>query len=382
MNLNDFLKQKPLYYAEIDYTRMPRAYTSIKEHIKIPKIIHLVGTNGKGTTGRFIANALYALGLKVGHYTSPHIKEFNERIWLNGENCDNQALENAHEVLQKLLDDEFKKNLSYFEYTTFLAMIVYQECDYIILEAGLGGEHDATNAFAKILSVITPIGMDHQDFLGSSIIEIAQTKLRSVSSKAIVGEQKAKEVFDVAEELQSSSHRSFVSYKSYLDDEIISMAEEVSQEMELPHYLQENLLLSMSVVKELGYKVKKNLFISQRLEGRMQRIRANIWLDVGHNTLAAEAISHCFCNKSINLVYNSYKDKDYQSILTLLKPIIKRVEIIPIDDERIALREDLIAAIVENGLEYNIFEEIKEGENYLVFGSFSVAEKFKEVYLS
>jgi len=97
MSLEDFLEQKPLYYTQIDYTRMPRAYESIKEHLHIPKVIHIVGTNGKGTTGRFIANAFFSLGLKVGHYTSPHIKAFNERTWINEYNCEDSVLEVALE---------------------------------------------------------------------------------------------------------------------------------------------------------------------------------------------------------------------------------------------------------------------------------------------
>lgn len=379
MRLADFLEQKPLYYSEIDYTRMPRAYASIKEKISLPKIIHIVGTNGKGTTGRFIANALLASGQKVGHYTSPHITHFNERIWLNGSNIDDESLEKAHQELFTLLSEEFKTALSYFEYTTLLAMIIFQECDYAVLEAGLGGEHDATNVFDKVLSVITPIGIDHEDFLGKSIKEISRTKLRSVSTKAVVGEQKFSEVMEVAAELEKNTNLHFIGYRNYLDEEMISLAEELSKEQELPHYLQENLLLAMAVLTELGFKVKKKLFDSQRLEGRMQRVKRNVWLDVGHNTLAAEAISHCFFPKSVNLVYNSYRDKDYLSILALLSPIVKRVEIIPIDNERIAPTEDLIAAIVKNGLEYKTFEGIKEDENYLVFGSFSVAEAFKKL---
>jgi len=377
MRLEAFLERKPLYYSEIDYTRMPRAYASIKEKIKIPPIIHVVGTNGKGTTGRYIANALHTLGIKVGHYTSPHIKEFNERIWLNGVNCDYDVLERAHERLQKLLSEDFKKSLSYFEYTTFLAILVYENCDYIVLEAGLGGEYDATNAFEKVISVITPIGMDHEDFLGSSIKEIAETKLRSVSNKAIVAKQVFSEVEDVIKELSTSPDLEFKNYKTCVDDTMLKLAQEISQEQELPHYLQENLLLSMCVVKELGYKVKKNLFNSQRLEGRMQRIKSNIWLDVGHNALAAEAISHCFRAKSVNLVYNSYKDKDYLSILALLAPIVKRVEIIPVNDDRIAPYGDMVDAIVRNNLEYKMFDKIIDDEDYLVFGSFSVAQKFK-----
>lgn len=376
MTLENFLEQKPLYYSEIDYTRMPRAYASIKERLKLPKIIHLVGTNGKGTTGRFIANALVALGKSTGHYTSPHISKFNERIWLNGNDIDNASLNRAHDTLYALLDDSFKTSLSYFEYTTLLAIVVYQECDYVVLEAGLGGEHDATNVFEKILSVITPIGIDHEDFLGDSIEEIAGTKLRSVTSKAIVGEQKYKEVFTVARELEDSLGVEFISYRAYLDKTLISLSEEIAQEMELPNYLRENLLLAMSVIKELGYIVKKKLFDSQRLLGRMQRLEPNVWVDVGHNSLAAEAISHCFRPHSINLIYNSYKDKDYLSILTLLKPIVKRVEIIEVDDSRIVAQEDLVSALEKVGLEHKPFEGIVEDENYLVFGSFSVAEAF------
>ena len=376
MNLDEFLAQKPLYYSEIDYKRMPRAYESIKDRITIPKVIHVVGTNGKGTTGRFIANALVSLGFNTGHYTSPHIFEFNERIWINGHNVDDDTLDKAHQRLLKLLPSEFLKSLSYFEYTTFLAMLVYEKCDYVVLEAGLGGEHDATNVFEKVLSVITPIGLDHEEFLGNSIDAVSATKLRSVSSTAIVAEQKFKEVFETAKNLEEDPNIHFVSYKDFLDKDMITIAEEVSQEFQMPHYLQENLLLSMAVIKELGFTVNKKLFNYQPLQGRMQRIKPNVWLDLGHNSLAAEAIAHCFCKKSVNLVYNSYKDKDYMSILRLLEPIVKKVEIISVEGDRVASRDDLVAAIIENGLEYKTFEGIEEDENYLVFGSFSVAEAF------
>lgn len=378
MSLDEFLAQKPLYYSEIDYTRMPRAYESIRDKITIPKVIHVVGTNGKGTTGRFIANALASLGFNTGHYTSPHIFEFNERIWIDGDNVDNETLEKAHQRLLDILPSEFLESLSYFEYTTFLAMVVYERCDYVVLEAGLGGEHDATNVFEKILSVITPIGLDHEEFLGNSIEEIAATKLRSVSSKAIIAEQKFTEVLQTAKKLEQDSNVHFVNYRDLLDQDMISIAEEVSQEFQMPHYLQENLLLSMAVIKELGFEVQKKLFYYKPLQGRMQRIKPNVWLDLGHNSLAAEAISHSFCKKSVNLVYNSYKDKDYLSILRLLKPIVKKVEIIPVEGDRVASRDDLVAAIVENGLEYKTFEGIEEDENYLVFGSFSVAEAFRK----
>lgn len=377
LSLDEFLELKPLYYSEIDYTRMPKAFNSIKEHLTIPKIIHLVGTNGKGTTGRFIANALLKSGKNVGHYSSPHIQDFNERIWLNGENVSQKVLEEAHIVLISLLEKKFQETLSFFEYTTLLAMIIYKDCDYVVLEAGLGGEHDATNVFPKILSVITPIGIDHQDFLGNTIEEISFTKLRSVENRAIIGEQKSEEVFSVIKSLENEN-REFISYKKYQNIELLEMADEICIDLSLPSYLKENMLLAMSVLIDLGYEIKKNLFNSQSLEGRMQKIKPNIWLDLGHNLLAAEAISACFNEKSVNLVYNSYKDKDYLSILRVLEPIVKQVQIIPIKNERIAKTDDLVSAIEKIGLDYKFFDGIKDDEDYLVFGSFSVASELKK----
>ncbi len=164
--LSEFLEKKPLYYDKIDYERMPRIYQKIKSALPTPKIIHLIGTNGKGTTGRFLASALLNKGLKVGHYTSPHILKFNERIWLNGADIADEILENTHNKLLVLLEKSDAERLSYFEYTTLLAMVAFAECEYVVLEAGLGGEYDATAVFPKELTLFTPIDFDHTAFLG------------------------------------------------------------------------------------------------------------------------------------------------------------------------------------------------------------------------
>src|SRR3989338_5911451 len=136
---------------------MPRIYEKLKSSLTTPKTVHIIGTNGKGTTGRFLANALCSMGVKVGHYISPHILEFNERVWLNGANATDAELEDAHVELQKLLSQSDSDSLSYFEYTTLLGMIVFKKCDFVVMEAGLGGEFDATAVFAKCLTLVTPI---------------------------------------------------------------------------------------------------------------------------------------------------------------------------------------------------------------------------------
>ncbi|WP_236617361.1 Mur ligase family protein [Lebetimonas sp. JS032] len=187
--LNKFLEKKPLFYKEIDLKRMPKAFNLIKNNINLKPVIHIIGTNGKGSTGRFLAHTLLKKGYSVGHYTSPHILKFNERIWINGKDIDDEDLEIAHSRLQKLLPEKVSESLSYFEYTTLLAAIAFEGLDFVIMEAGLGGEFDATAVFDKKITLITPIDYDHQNFLGNSIKEIATTKLNAIEKEAIIGKQ-------------------------------------------------------------------------------------------------------------------------------------------------------------------------------------------------
>ena len=380
LSLSDFLEAKPLYYDEIDYERMPRTYEAVKAQLPLPQIIHIVGTNGKGTTGRFIANALWRSGCRVGHYTSPHILRFNERIWLNGENADDAALERAHETLFALLGAERADALSYFEYTTLLAVVVYRDCDWVVLEAGLGGEHDATNVFEKRLSVFTPIDRDHQDFLGDTIESIAETKLRSMGPEALIGLQPHASVYTLYDTIAS-----FRKAPHHRADELLTAADrraaqEIAEARKMPRYLEENLLLAMAALRLLGMEYRTEWFRDAPLFGRLSRVAENVLVDVGHNALAAEAIRDAIAPRQVVLVYNSYRDKDYRSILRTLKPVLKRVEIIEVEAGRIAERRLLEAALAAEAIPYTAFGTIDPEESYLVFGSFSVVERFMKTY--
>jgi len=375
-SLKDFLEAKPLFYDEIDLERMPRVFERIKNALTLPKVIHVVGTNGKGTTGRFLANALLQNGLSIGHYTSPHILTFNERIWLNGENIDDQTLEKAHQRLYTLLSRKDSDTLSYFEYTTLLAMLVYEQCDYVVLEAGLGGEFDATNVFDKVLSLFTPIAIDHQAFLGDDIGSIAKTKFRSMQIHAILGYQSDVEVvksfYEVAAKIKckTATIESILSTQEQNDIKTAAIAEG------LVTYLQENLLLSLSALKFLGFSADVKILAKAPLFGRLTKLRDNIVLDVGHNTLAAEAIVKALLGKKYTLIYNSYRDKDYVNIIKVLKPIISSIELISVEDVRIEQESALEAVIKAENITVSKFATIEQDKNYLVFGSFSVAETF------
>lgn len=380
MRLDDYLGAKPLYYKHIDYTRMPRVYEKLKHSLKIPKIIHIIGTNGKGTTGRFLANALYNIGFSTGHYTSPHILEFNERVWLNGFNIGYEELEDAHVELQRVLTSADSDSLSYFEYTTLLAVIALKECDYIVMEAGLGGEFDATAVFPKVLTVVTPIAHDHEAFLGSTIEQIATTKLNAVQNSAIVAYQTNDEVYSVADKISCDKSLNIYRVDDFLDIVDKEKIEVISNRLSLVSYLKENLSLSIAALNFLKIDYEVSNFQSPPLFGRVTKISENIIVDVGHNALAASSIAKALKDKKYIIIYNSYKDKNYKEILSILKPIALRIEIIEIDDERVELIELIKSTLNNLEIEYNIFKEIKPEYNYLVFGSFSVVERFLREY--
>ena len=378
--LKQFLQNKPLYYNEIDYSRMPRVYAKIKKNFALPKVIHLIGTNGKGTTGRFLATALNTNNLKVGHYTSPHILDFNERIWISGENASNEVLEEVHQKLQTILDISDSNSLSYFEYTTLLAMLAFKSCDFVVLEAGLGGEYDATAVFEKELTLVTPIDFDHEAFLGNTIEEIAATKLNAINNSAILAPQKFKEVYNIAQDIALKKDVTISNVNELINKSDEEKIKTISTNLTLVAYLEDNLRLSIAALNFLGIKYAINNFNNARLFGRLSKINENIIVDVGHNPLAATSIVSALDGEKFVLIYNSYKDKNYTEILNILKSIVLHVEIIDINEQRVESREVLQRTLKELKIEYYSFEKVKPQMQYLVFGSFSVVEQFLKVH--
>ncbi len=342
---------------------MRRAYEAVRSELPQVPIIHVVGTNGKGTTGRFLAGMLKEAGYKVGHYTSPHIVRFNERIWIDGSYIEDAKLEVLHTEALRILGKSAQE-LSYFEYTTFLAVLAFAECDYAVMEAGLGGEYDATAVFPQILSVITPIDYDHQDFLGRNIEAIAATKLRSVQMRAVIAPQPHREVYEVAQRLGID----YVAVPK-ADAHLMSLC----QKEGLAPFFADNLATALTAAKELGITPVAEAAVRYRMPARMQKV-GNIILDVGHNPLSARAIVSTLDKKRV-LVYNTYRDKEYKTILQILRPKIKHVEILPVENERMVDQMELYATLQELGLEAREFTKLDPKEAYLVYGSFSVIEE-------
>lgn len=153
--------------------------------------IHVGGTNGKTTTSRMIDSLLFEMGLRTGRFTSPHLESYLERISINGEAIDPKALIfsfNDISAYLDLMDEKFEYPISFFEAITALAFVAFAEhpIDVGIIEVGMGGEWDATNVIDADVSVLMPVGLDHTEYLGETLTEIAQTKAGIIKENGFV----------------------------------------------------------------------------------------------------------------------------------------------------------------------------------------------------
>lgn len=450
-DLDRFLEQKGAEYAPFDTKRVHRIYAVLKPHLEelyaqsakskkdlkslIPQgeeqcgfspqnkpfIIHILGTNGKGSTGRFITLGLAQNGYKVLHFTSPHLFRFNERFYLanipNSEfsaksssakmgkkdcakDCgnadknthriaDDSELEKAHLWLQRF---PIIEQSSYFEYATFLALYLAKDCDYFVCEAGLGGEFDSTSVLQADLSVFTPISFDHQDMLGNSIESIATTKLKAMSKHTLLAPQIYKEVDSIAKSIAKQKGAELTFVENIFDEvdkpipleHLVRLPEnfyEYSQN--LAPFLKQNLFVAYRALESIGIGVDFASLTRFDLPARAQYIAPNILIDVGHNAHCAHSILQIVKQKRVILVYNTFFDKDANAILGILKPAIDRLLILEVSHSRILPKDKLINIAQNLGIEYGIFEGVysmRADKDYVVFGSFSVVKTFMEIY--
>ena len=443
-SVKKFLNDRPIFYKKIDYERFPKAYESIKDKIPLKNVIQIIGTNGKGSTGRFLANAIAAAGFRVGHYTSPHVFRLNERIYLAGPTdkrlnsrelnldrnskqclnldrgsselnfiCDSKSpskpnlnqssselakqnfkfapigrdvsdaqLQRAHEFLQESLPAEFKDSLSYFEYLTLAAAVIFKECDYCVIEAGMGGEFDATSSFGRMLSLFTPIGTDHLGMLGHNLEQIARTKLITMQQAAILSDEMSEVPLRIAQQIaqQKGTRLSFAS--DFLDAPQRAQIAEFCVRNNLPKFQISNLSLALAAMKFLNLKFEISQLPPLNLRGRMETLAPNLRVDVGHNELAARAIAEIYAGKKIVLIYNSFADKDIAAVLRTLAPVLKRVEILSYRVKDRKLGGAQIGKCLDGlGIPHRKFSgEISADEEYLVFGSFYLVERFLKRY--
>ncbi|MBX2960280.1 MAG: bifunctional folylpolyglutamate synthase/dihydrofolate synthase [Flavobacteriales bacterium] len=290
------------------------------------KSIHIAGTNGKGSTSHMLASILQEAGYKVGLYTSPHLKDFRERIKINGEMISEQ------EVVDFVIkhQSEFEQiNLSFFEWTVGLAFDYFskKQVDIAVIETGLGGRLDSTNVITPLVSVITNIGKDHTQFLGETLAKIASEKAGIIKENIpiIIGEtqQETQQVF-IDKALEKSA-------KIFFADKIIT----TNYESDLKGIYQEkNKKTVLAAIQQLminGFSIAEenikngllNVVKNTGLLGRWQILSENplTICDTGHNEAGIkEVLKQISLTKHnhLHFVFGAVNDKEIDSILSML----------------------------------------------------------------
>lgn len=369
MSFNKTLQSKGQEYKGFDPKRFPEMLALL------PKLnarsVQVLGTNGKGSTSRFIAQALFNKGYKVGHFSSPHILSVRERFWVNNHDASEDMLDNAHDELCKYLSKLDVQRLSYFEYLCALCVFVFSSCEFVVFEAGMGGEFDATTSFAHCLQVFTPISIDHEEVLGHSLEAIASTKLRAIKAKVLLGKQK-KSVRKIAKKIsqQKGFSCTLMQDLDYKTKDFLFNKE--------ARFIAHNRLLAFLAVKELGINMDKDEMNFAVIFGRLSLVAPNVYVDVGHNVPAAKEIVKFFGHKKVILIYNSFSQKNYDAIIGILKQIVKACHILPVQNERMAPKKEIQKVLKKHKIAQIDIRECDETNLYLVFGSFMLVQEFLE----
>lgn len=287
----------------------------------MPPSIHIAGTNGKGSTAAYCASLLQESGLKVGLFTSPHIFDFSERIRVNGCPISKEDVIAFCQRFQKL---NSTIDASFFELTFAMALLHFQKenCDYIVIETGLGGRLDATNVISPKVSIITNIGLDHQDFLGNTLEAIAGEKAGIIKTKTpvVIGEKSkpSQAIF----EAQSGALNAPIYFSEDFKDEL--------QTVPLSGYQINNFNTALLALEVIGVELPaqtqlaalENLKTNTGFFGRLEHWKQapRIVIDVSHNPagiLATIPLIEKECKGQLYILYGASKDKDAQEILDL-----------------------------------------------------------------
>jgi dihydrofolate synthase/folylpolyglutamate synthase len=322
--------------------------------------IHLTGTNGKTSTARMIDALLRAHGLHTGRYTSPHLNTVRERISLDGESIDEDRFVATYcdvAPVAALVDERSDEPLTYFDMTTTLAFAAFADApvDVAIVEVGLGGAEDSTNVLHAPVCVITPIGLDHTEWLGDTITDIAYAKSGIIHEGATVvsaaqDEEAARPILERCAEVGATIAREGsefgVLHRSLaVGGQVVTLQglggvyEDVLLPLHGAHQAQ-NAAVALAAVeaflgagasRQLNPEVVREAFALASSPGRLERVRTapTILLDGAHNphgmTATLAALDEEFAFGRLIAVLAVLDDKDAEGLLELLEPVVDAV---------------------------------------------------------
>ncbi len=336
----------------------------------LPPVIHIAGTNGKGSTQAMIRAGLEAAGKQVHAYTSPHLARFHERIRLAGELI-------SEDALSAILDECYAANgdqaITYFEITTCAAILAFarKPADYTLLEVGLGGRLDATNVIAKpAMTVITPVSIDHEQFLGDTLAKIAAEKAGIIKRgvPCVVGPQ-SDDGLEVIEAVAAKLAAPVLAYGQHwhaAPEHGRMVFQDETGLLDLPrpnlpgdHQIQ-NAGAALAVLRHLGVdNAACEAAVTQaQWPARMQKLRvgplidlapqADLWLDGGHNPAAGVALADVLATlpaRPTHLICGMLNTKDIGGYLRPLARVAASLTAVSIPGEANTLPAEATAAM-------------------------------------
>lgn len=314
------------------------------------RVVHVAGTNGKGSTCAMIEVLARANGIKTGLFTSPHLVNFSERIRVDGCQINEGDLLRLLCEMRQLAESR-EQAPTFFELTLVLAMRYFaeQNVEMIILETGLGGRLDATNAVPKDIAVLTPIALDHQQYLGNALAEVASEKAGIIATgKPVVSAIQEPDAMAVIKQVALER-----------DAELIV----IDNEGEIPNlplagdHQRRNALLAIAAIKKLeclpGRDLVEKAFRQLKWPGRFERVENPLMiLDGAHNPHAmgvlVETWQHEYGDAKTPVVFAASADKNIQGIIRLLNGIASEWRLVPCSSPRILPAREMEVNIRES----------------------------------
>jgi len=390
--LAEYMDRLGLFHMDLSLDRM-EAFMAAHAMSDIP-VVHVVGTNGKGSTSAFFGSIARAHGLKVGLFSSPHFVSPRERVQVNRSMLSREVWV---ELANAVLSTPGGEDLTYFEFQTCLALLAFERegVDVAVMEAGLGGKFDATNVLAPGLTLFTPIGMDHEKILGSTLAEIAADKAGAIRHEgvALTGPQEADAMIQLQDRAQAVGARLMYA---------VDLAEPVRDVALGLKGMHQTMNAQLALAGWRWFAAGRDIRSEPRLEtfglesafvpGRLQTVKLNgrdVMLDGAHNSHALTALSAALNAQDVRpgcIVFACLKDKDLAPMIPLVQGLTDGPIFVPaMESERARSAVELAEALGDRAHPVLSMEEALEmGANTsgptLVCGSLYLLAEFYRLY--
>lgn len=311
------------------------------------RVIHVAGTNGKGSTCAFAESMARAAGYKTGLFTSPHLVSFNERIRVNGEMIPDADVDRLIERVRAIIEP-WETKPTFFELVLAIAMMYFaeQEVELIVLETGMGGRLDATNAVPKDVAVICPIGLDHTQYLGHTLYEVAGEKAGIIAwhRPALTAPQEPEAMRALHEAAQRMDTDCRI-IGTEIDDMPLGLR---------GAYQRRNAALALAALRALPHFLCSQEELARGLAevqwpGRFEEIQPDVIMDGAHNPPAIRVLVQTwravYGEQKARCVYAGSADKALDEVIELLAPIVGEWILPPVQSPRILPQADMAGRV-------------------------------------